>query len=127
MNRLFALVILFALASCEQPPKPDATAQSGDDLPSSLRRQVESHWEYNPGLPGIDKSTVTIALEMNPDGSVKSASIIDDLPRMKNDDNYRAFAESALRAVMRSSPLKIPPSVPYEVWKRIVIDFRVMP
>jgi len=121
--RLFALVILFALASCEQTPKSNATAQRDDDLSSSVRRQIESHWALDAGLPDIEKFTVVVRVELAPDGAVRSASIIEDLARMKSDANYRAFAESTLRAIYKASPLKIPASAPYEAWKVIIMTF----
>jgi hypothetical protein len=121
--RLFALIILFALASCGQTPKSNATAQHDDDLTSSVRHQVESHWAVNPGLPDIERFAVVVRVELAPDGAVRSVSIIEDLARMKNDANYRAFAQSTLRAVERASPLKIPASAPYEAWKVIIMTF----
>jgi hypothetical protein len=99
-------------------------AQPDENIAPSLRRQVESHWLYDPSLPGNQKWTVTFAVEMEPDGRVKSVTIVDDLALTKSDANYRKFADSARQTVMRSSPLKMPTSAPYEAWKKIIMTFR---
>lgn len=39
-----------------------------------------------------------------------------------NADYSRAFAETARRAVLRCSPLKLPPKL-YDMWKSVEINF----
>lgn len=90
----------------------------------AIRRQIEPNWNYNPGLPGIETMTVDLILTMNPDGSVQNVEFADQAAVNASAD-YRAFAESAKRAVNLSSPLKMPANRPYELWKRIVMGFRV--
>jgi len=123
------LVALLVLTLCEQSAKcdelVDTLVRSDGHFASSLRQQIESNWMYDPGLPGIENWTVEISVAMNPDGTVGSALITGDLEKMKNDANYRKFAESARLAVLKSSPLKIPASVPYAVWKKIFLTFRI--
>jgi colicin import membrane protein len=45
-----------------------------------------------------------------------------DAARMGNDPVFRAFAESAVRAVRSCSPLKLPPES-YQVWRNIIFNF----
>jgi hypothetical protein len=122
-----AVAVLFALTSCEHSTSSSAMDQPDEGIEPSLRRQIEQHWAFDPSLPGIETWSVVIAAEMGPDGSVKSASIVEDLALLKNDANYRKFADSALQAVMRSSPLKIPASMPYAAWRKIIMTFRSQP
>jgi hypothetical protein len=65
---------------------------------------------------------VGIRAELDPDGSVRSASIIPDKNKLA-DPNYLLFAESAKRAVLKCSPYKFLTSRPYEAWKIITFDF----
>ena len=41
---------------------------------------------------------------------------------MSRDPVFRAFAESAVRAVRACSPLKLPPES-YQVWRNIIFNF----
>jgi colicin import membrane protein len=45
-----------------------------------------------------------------------------DAARMSSDPVFRAFAESAVRAVRSCSPLKLPPES-YQVWRNIIFNF----
>jgi hypothetical protein len=66
--------------------------------------------------------TITISVEMNPDGTVQSAVI----EPSKDSDNpdWRLFAESCRRAIFRSSPLRMPLDKPYAAWKHITFTFK---
>jgi hypothetical protein len=86
-----------------------------------VRGQVEDHWVVDVGTPGLEKFIVEIVVEMNPDGSVQSARI--DPSNHNGDANWRKFAESCLRAVFKSSPLRMPANRPYEQWKQMRLVF----
>ena len=60
---------------------------------------------------------------MNPDGRVRSASIV-DTARATGDRFYRTMAESALRAVLnpRCQPLRLPADK-YDEWRVMVLNF----
>jgi hypothetical protein len=59
-----------------------------------------SCWHYG-GDSGADDLSVTIVMQMNPDRTLKSAEIAPvDRPKI-SDPEYKQFAESALRAVMK--------------------------
>jgi hypothetical protein len=84
-------------------------------------RQVEEHAVIDPGMAGLEEMQVAITVEMNPDGSVQSARI--DPASMRDDPNWRLFAEDCRRAILRASPLKMPPDKPYAAWKTITLVF----
>jgi len=72
-------------------------------------------------MDGIETMVVEIAVEMNPDGSVQSAKI--DRSTDNGNPNWPAFAESCRRALLRSSPLRMPKDKPYEAWRRLTLRF----
>jgi TonB family protein len=86
-----------------------------------IRQQIEQAWLVDPGMPGLDKMTVDIKVQMNPDGSVQSARI--DESTNNGDPNWRIFAEATRRAVLKASPLRMPPEKPYEAWAKMTLHF----
>ena len=118
----------------QSQPKPTQQAEAEPDpgipqrLPfgeeDAIRRQIEPHWNYNPGLPGIEKMRVELIVTMNPDGSVQKVEFADP-QAVYADPNFRAFAESAQRAVYVTQRIRMPPNRSYDVWRRIFMDFQV--
>ena len=72
-------------------------------------------------MAGIEGFVVVVNVVMNPDGSVQSAKI--DSSRDNGHPNWKVFAQECLRAILRSSPLKICPNRPYESWKTMTFVF----
>lgn len=129
MNRAVALVVLlsFSCAGCAQDKRtdraqakdaPSTWSESGKD---TVRRQVEDHVRIDPGMAGLEEFVVEIAVVMNPDGSVQSARI--DPSQDNGHPNWKVFAQECLRAVLRSSPLKMPRDKPYQAWKTLTLVF----
>lgn len=87
-----------------------------------VRRQLESCWRIPLGAHDGGKLVVVVRLEMNPDATVRRATVIDS-SGTPNHPAYAAAAESALRAVHHKdcNPLLLPLDQ-YETWK--VFDFR---
>ena len=75
----------------------------------AIRHQIEACWNLPAGARDVGNMTVEIRTLMNPDGRVRSASII-DAGRASRDHFCRSMAESALRAVLnpRCQPLRLP-------------------
>jgi hypothetical protein len=113
---LFLAVPLAQCAPIEQ--RDDGSPMTAEE---SARRQAESYWNLDSSTPGLRDMVVEIAVELNPDGSVQSARI-DESGDIGN-PNWRIFAESCRRALLKSSPLRMPPTVPYEKWKRLTLVF----
>ena len=70
---------------------------------------------------GAADLVISIHLELNADGSVGRADIVDD-PRYSSDPHYRSVAISARNAALLSSPLHLPPGT-YDAFKDITLNF----
>src|SRR4029077_15515739 len=104
----------------QQPPQPDTQTQpdtsvsnlSAPQMTSSekdaIASQVGNNWYLDAGKKGFDDFVVEIRATLAQDGTVLTAVIVDQA-RMATDENYRAAAEAARRAVLKASPLKVPP------------------
>lgn len=129
MNRAVALFVLlsFSCAGCAQgkrtdgAPAQDAQSTWPEAEKDTVRHQVESHMRIDPGMAGLEKFVVEIVVVMNPDGSVQSARI--DPSGDNGHPNWRVFADQCLRAVLKSSPLRMPPDQPYQAWKTMTFVF----
>ena len=91
-----------------------------DALGVLLQEQYKQCWNYMP-LTG-DKYVAKIRVSYRPDGSLASQPVLLNPP---SDPNFRGLAESALRAVRRCNPLRIPAQYQpyYEQWKDWVVGF----
>ena len=89
----------------------------------ALRYQLARCWNIPSGAMNAEDLIVDIRIEVNPDRTVQSAEIVDQM-RYNSDTFFRAAAESARRAVFNPmcSPLALPPEK-YEIWKNILIRF----
>ena len=107
-----------------QPPQPQTT-QLGQQLTMSerdaLSQQIGGNWLIDPGQKGIEDIQIEIQATLAPDGTVMSAQIVDQM-RVAWDERYRALAEAALRAVLKSSPMHVPLDK-YDLWKNMTISF----
>lgn len=128
------LAVLACCAGCAQEARQATVvvqpAPSGSEAADSpltgqekdfIRQQVEENWIVDIGMAGLDTMAVRIDVGMNPDGSVQAARI--DSATDNGNPNWREFAESCLRAVLKSSPLRMPAGKPYAVWKRMTLTF----
>ncbi len=70
-----------------------------------IRDQIQPCWSPPVGLANADQIRVRIDIAMNPDGSLNGR------PRIVNptsDPAFRAVSESAVRAILRCSPMRLP-------------------
>lgn len=89
----------------------------------AMRSALKPCWAVPAGLLDVRNQSVDIKLDMNPDGSVKKATILDQV-RLKTDSNFRIAAEAAQRAVLDPACQPLPlPKDKYEVWKEMEITF----
>lgn len=88
----------------------------------ALRRQIERCWNPPAGAPEAENLVVEVQLQINQDGTVRQAQIV-DTSRM-SDSYYRAAAESVLRAVKHPmcTPLKLPHEK-YDLWRDTKLTF----
>lgn len=88
-----------------------------------VRQQISQCWNITSGARQADALSVEIEMKMNPDATVRQASVVDSI-RMNSDPYYRAAAESALRALSHPDciPLKLPLDK-YYMWKSFTFNF----
>jgi hypothetical protein len=129
-------------AAADTPPAPhqeaataEASAQPqaplGSQLTASqldlLRQQIEHCWDVPAGARDAKDLVVEIKAEVNPDGTVDAATIV-DAGRYAADPFFRAAADSAKRAVLNpqctgpENPLKLPPDQ-YQAWHILDLFF----
>jgi len=108
-----------------QPPQPQ-TDQLGAQLSSSeldaVRSQIAGCWYIDPGKKGADTLVVEIHVDLGPDGTVLGTPEILDAERAATDPVFQAAAEAARRALLKCSPLHLPPGK-YDTWKSTTFTF----
>ena len=87
-----------------------------------IKQQLVPCWNVPAGARDAKDLSVRIRASVNPDGTVRTASIVDQ-SRM-GDPLIRAAAESARRTFFnpQCTPLKLPADK-YEVWKDLDVTF----
>jgi len=87
-----------------------------------LKEAYASCWSKPPTKPEGEKYVALIHVVFNPDGSLAGTPILKNPP---SDPAWRAHAESAMRAVLRCNPLRVPSEfLPYfEQWKSETVHF----
>ncbi len=135
--------LLKNLASQPTMPSPDAPPQRpriasarpssqpraplGSQLTASevdlIRQQIARCWNVPAGARDAKDLVVEIRVAVDPDGTVRQATIVDQA-RLSSDPFFRAAAESARRAFFNPlcRPLHLPPDK-YAIWKDLVVDF----
>jgi len=108
-----------------QPKAPlgsQLTASENDFLVNLIKQQLVPCWNVPAGARDAKELSVRIRASVNPDGTVRTAEIV-DRGRM-SDPLVRAAAESARRTFFnpQCTPLKLP-SDKYEVWKDLNVTF----
>lgn len=115
----------------QQPAKPQPSSQPIAPLGAQLsvseldlvKQQIEQCWELQTaGAPNAQDLMPEFHVYMNPDGTVRSATLMN--PDHLTDPFFQAAAESARRALFnpRCQPLKLPPQK-YDLWQTFTITF----
>jgi outer membrane biosynthesis protein TonB len=100
----------------------EAAAQiSASRLAALISRQVTPCWRIPIGAQGVGGMRAEVNILMAPDGNVQAVIPLDEA-RIAGDPVFRAFAESAVRAVRACSPLKLPPES-YAQWRNVIFNF----
>jgi len=87
----------------------------------AIRAQIQRCWSVPGGARDGHELIVTIRIYLNPDGSLNRSPEVADASGMA-DPYYRTMAESAVRAVRKCEPLRVP-STKYEDWRQIEMTF----
>ena len=93
-------------------------------LVRQIREQVRRCWNPPIGIKDAHKLQVRISIELNPDGTLMRSPRIVDRQRLNADPVFRAYAESAVRALQnpRCRPLRLPLES-YRTWRAISFNF----
>ncbi len=112
-----------AKALSKSPQLYDPTRQMTMSEIDSVRNQISECWNVPAGAKDAKDLNVVLEVEVNRDGTVRTADIKDTL-RMMSDPFFRAAAESAKRAMFnpKCTPLRLPPER-YEHWRSMIITF----
>lgn len=108
-------------------PSSQPKAPLGSQLTASeidlLRQQIERCWVVPAGARDAQDLDIEIKAVVNPDGTVRAATIV-DTGRYASDPFFRAAADSAKRAMLnpQCSPLRLPPDK-YEAWHDLDLFF----
>ncbi|WGF87303.1 hypothetical protein [Marinivivus vitaminiproducens] len=100
-------------------PTSGATLSASDI--NGIQSQVAQHWNIPAGVQGLAAMRVRMRIQLEQDGSVRAVDI-QDTGRMASDAAFRAVAESARRAVLSASPLRLPPEK-YTTWRDMTLNF----
>jgi len=108
------------------PQQRQTAANLSDQLARSemdaVREKVRPCWNFPAGAPNPERLIVDIQVSMNPNGTVREATIV-DRSRM-NDPFYRSAAEAALRATLNPSCQPFPlPADKYNTWRNFTFGF----
>jgi hypothetical protein len=79
-------------------------------------------WVPPKTLPPGERYSAQIRIAHNPDGSIASAPVLVNPP---SNPEWRAFADSAVRAVTACNPLQVPPQYldRFDQWKKMSLHF----
>jgi hypothetical protein len=119
------------VAGLEAPPRPAAPASPSplaqretSQIAEAVRSQITPCWAVPAGAKDARDMRIGIRIALNPDGTLRGIPSIEDQGRMGADPVFRAFAESALRAIQnpRCSPLRLPTDR-YATWSDMTIVF----
>ena len=104
----------------DRQDKPSVAPLGMSEL-DRLRAHISRHWNPPSGAAGADALKVDIRVRLERDGTIIEAQI-EDTNRYNKDRNFRAAANSALRAVLDASPLPLP-AEKYEQWQEFIFGF----
>ena len=102
-----------------QPAEPSTGPQTENvsEIPltaseeDGIRGQIERNWNLGSlaGAPDLTGMLIEVRITLQPDGTVTRAQVINS----STNPLFRQASESAIRAVMITSPLKLPPGQAY--------------
>ncbi len=88
-------------------------------IDSAVREQISPCWNPPIGAAGAEEMRVTVRFQLNTDGTLSGGPAVVDWGSAAG---FQAAADSAMRAVRRCSPLRLPAQA-YEYWRDVQITF----
>jgi outer membrane biosynthesis protein TonB len=90
----------------------------------AIRAQMQRCWSLPAGAPNPQDLIVTLRFGLNADGTLaRQPEIADQAKMMLGDGYYRAAAESAVRALQKCQPFKVPADSYNADWQDIEMTF----
>lgn len=88
-----------------------------------ISQQIYKYWAVPAGIKDAEKMIIEIEITLNDDGSVIPSQVtILDMARYNSDMVFKAAADSAKRAILQASPLKLPKNSKF---KKFVFKFNL--
>lgn len=89
-----------------------------------VRGQLSKNWTVNKGAPNADQMWVVVKFELSKNGHLVSGpDVVDVFEAGQKGRVFNAFANSALRAVQRSTPFAKLPVEKYQTWRVMEVRF----
>ncbi len=117
----------------DRPAPPAASTSAATSLPAGppmtgaekdgLKLAVQRCWNVPAGLRDAQELKVTLAAELNADGSVVNGSIRLIEPASMSDARYKSAFEAGRRALIRCSPYTDLPREKYAQWRNLEVVF----
>lgn len=103
-------------------PQYDASKPLSVNHIDYIRSKMTQCWNVPAGIMNAKDLVVEIKLQLLPNGTVRDVQVVNRL-RMAADPQFRAAAESAVRAVRLCSPFDKLPADRYPSWQEITFTF----
>jgi hypothetical protein len=102
----------------------DIVAPTTDEI-KFVSAQIFRSWNVDPIPKESAPLQIAVKITIDPAGSVTSAHLDVDQSRYASDAPFRKAADAAVRAVLRASPLYVPPGQPgfFRDHPEIIINF----
>jgi outer membrane biosynthesis protein TonB len=102
---------------------PSAQTQLTLSEIDAFKVQMRRCWSVPAGAANAQGLVVRIKVYLRPDGSLSQPPQLIDTTRLQSGDSYfRAAAESAMRAIRRCAPFRMPADK-YQSWREIDLNF----
>jgi len=112
-----------APAQPQRAATPSAATQLTLSEIDAFKVQMRRCWSVPAGAANAQSLAVRIKVFLRPDGSLLQPPQLIDTSRLQSGDNYyRAAAESAMRAIRRCAPFRMPADK-YQSWREIDLNF----
>jgi membrane protein involved in colicin uptake len=108
---LLACTLLGCASNGRKPPEAAVPLTKSEE--ADIRDQIERNWNLGEfaASPNLADRVIQVRIELQPDGTVTSVEVLND---EAGNSDFRQAAESARRAIMISSPLRLPPGKTYK-------------
>ena len=115
------------LANSKINQKKPEKAVSGElrIIETILLEQINANWTRPPGIKASDAILIKIIISLDIQGKVINLEVGNNtLKKLKNNKTMRPYLDSAIRAVKKSSPFEGLKKDRYNIWRKVIINFK---